>query len=312
MPASHVILRKAAAAVATLSAIATLATLTALTGCSTPQAAVQAQKTAVDTLPNGIAVRPADGALFITDDRTSSVLTSRGGVFTPFASIPVEAGQGKSLSQITFAQSGALLAERFGFGTASAIFEVSGNGTAVALSGPDPARRRLGLVELAPGQLLSTWFIKNGNNPPQGALSLVTYDAATHTATERDLLTGLGKPVGIAVSGGNVFVSDQANGNIVKANLGTLLGLPRPLTPTVFAHVDSPDLMAVDSEGRLYTKCNKNGLCEIAPDGTVSVIANDFQDARGVAIDPVHHVLYAVDRGPSSGGTSYVRSFPIK
>ncbi len=308
MPASsHVVLCKAAALAATFGLVAALA------GCgTTPQNAVQPQKTAVDGLPNGIAVRPDDGALFITDDRTSNVLSSHGGAFTPYAAIPVEAGQGKSLSQITFARSGALLAERFGFGTASAIFEVSGNGTAIALSGPNPVRRRLGLIELAPGQLLSTWFIKTGNNPPQGALSLVTYDEATHTATERDLLTGLGKPVGIAISGGNVFVSDQANGNIVKANLSALLSSPQPLTPTVFARVDSPDLMTVDSEGRLYTKCNKNGLCEIAPDGTVSVIANDFQDARGVAIDAAHHVLYAVDRGPSSGGTSYVRSFPIK
>ena len=306
MLASPVRLRRAAAVIATVSFVAALA------GCCTPQTIIQAQKTAVEALPNGIAVRPADGALFITDDRTSSVLYSRGGAFTPYAAIPAEAGQGKSLSQITFAQSGALLAERFGFGTASAIFEVSGNGAAVALSGPNPARRRLGLVELAPGQLLSTWFIKNGNNPPQGALSLVTYDAATHIATERDLLSGLGKPVGIAVSGGNVFVSDQANGTIVKANLDTLLNSPLPMTPAVFARVDSPDLMTVDSEGRLYTKCNKNGLCMITPDGTVSVMANDFQDARGVAIDAAHHVLYAVDRGPSSGGTSYVRSFPIK
>ncbi len=63
--------------------------------------------------------------------------------------------------------------------------------------------------------------------------------------------------------------------------------------------------MAADAEGRLYTKCNKNGLCEIAPDGTVSVLANDFQDARGVAIDAKHHVLYAVDRAPPAGSPRF-------
>jgi hypothetical protein len=84
------------------------------------------------------------------------------------------------------------------------------------------------------------------------------------------------------------------------------------VTPTVVARIDSPDLMAVDANGRLYTKCNKNSLCEIAPDGTISVLANDFQDARGVAIDTVHHVLYAVDRANPSSGTSYVRTFAIK
>ena len=306
MPVSRVVLRKTAAALLAWSLAA------ALIGCSTPAATVQPQKTAVDALPNGIAVRPADGAVFITDDRTSSVLASTGGAFTPYASIPVEAGQGKSLSQLTFARSGTLLVERFGFGTASAIFEITGSGTASALVGPNPARRRLGLVELAPGQLLSTWFVKTGNNPPQGGLSLVTYDVATHTATERDLLTGLGKPVGVAVSGGSVVVSDQANDNIVKASLGELLSSAGMVTPTVVARIDNPDLMAVDAQGQLYTKCNKTGLCEIAPDGTVSVLANNFQDARGVAIDATHHVLYAVDRASPASGTSYVRTFALK
>jgi len=306
MPVSRVVLRKTAAALLAWSLAA------ALIGCSTPAATVQPQKTAVDALPNGIAVRPADGAVFITDDRTSSVLASTGGAFTPYASIPVEAGQGKSLSQLTVARSGALLVERFGFGTASAIFEITGSGTASALVGPNLARRRLGLVELAPGQLLSTWFVKTGNNPPQGGLSLVTYDVATHTATERDLLTGLGKPVGVAVSGGSVVVSDQANDNIVKASLGELLSSAGMVTPTVVARIANPDLMAVDAQGRLYTKCNKTGLCEIAPDGTVSVLANDFQDARGVAIDALHHALYAVDRASPASGTSYVRTFAIK
>jgi DNA-binding beta-propeller fold protein YncE len=286
----------------------------ALTGCATPPAAGLPQKVAVDALPNGIAVRPDDGAVFITDDRTSSVLASSGNDpthFAPFAQIPVPAGLGKSLSQLSFARSGALFVERFGFGSAGAIFQVSA-GNPVPLVGPDPARRRLGLVELSPGRLLSTWFIKIGNNPPQGALSLVTFDATTHLATERDLIVGLGKPVGIAVSGGNVFVSDQANNNIVKASLADLLNSSGPVTPTVFAPIAGPDLMVADATGRLYTKCNKTSLCEIAPDGTVSVLADDFQEARGVAIDPVHHVLVAVDRAVPSSGTSYLRTFAIK
>lgn len=308
----HVRLRNVAAMAATWSVVAALV---ALSGCAAPEATATAQpaKIAVDAQPNGIAVRPGDGAVLITDDRTSGVLLSTGGAFTPYATIPVAAGQGKSLSQLTFARSGALFVERFGFGTASAIFEVSANGMSSALTGPDPARRRLGLLAIGPGQLLSTWFIKNGSNPAQGGLSLVTYDEATHTATERDLLMGLGKPVGVVVWDGNVFVSDQANNDIVKASLGALLSSPEAVTPTVaVAHIDGPDLMTVDAEGTLYTKCNKTGLCEIAPDGTINVLANDFQTARGVAIDAQHHLLYAIDRATSASGTSYVRSFPLK
>jgi hypothetical protein len=56
---------------------------------------------------------------------------------------------------------------------------------------------------------------------------------------------------------------------------------------------------------------NTTGLCRIAPDGTISLLANDFQDARGVAVDAPRHLLYAIDRAGSTGGTSYVRIFPL-
>jgi DNA-binding beta-propeller fold protein YncE len=268
----------------------------------------------LDAHANGVAVRPSDGAVFVTDDRTNTVLTSPDGVtFTPYAVIPVVSGQANALSQLTFSHSGVLFAERFGFGTASAVYAITDRGAVAALSGPDPARRRLGLVSVGEDELLSTWFVKNGENPPQGGLSLLTYDEETHTAVERDLLTGLGKPVGVAVFSGTVFVTDQANNRIVSANVEALLNAPQPLTSAAtFAKIESPDLLAVDASGTLYTKCNKSGLCKIAPDGTVDVLADDFQDARGVAIDTAHHKLYAIDRAASKSSASYLRVFWLK
>jgi hypothetical protein len=268
----------------------------------------------VDARPNGIALRPTDGTLFITDDKTSAVLSSNHGEsFVPFASIPAVAEQGVSLSQIAFADSGSLLVERFGFGSASAIFDIHGSGPAVPISGIDPARRRLGLTVIGDGKLLSSWFIKAGKAPPRGGVSLVTYDPSTHVAVERDLLAGLGKPVGMAVKGDTLFVADQDQNLIVKASLGALSSTSGPATSAAtLAHIHGPDLMAIDDSGALYTKCNPTGLCKVAPDGTVSVIANDFQDARGVAIDSGRHVLYVVDRAHSASGTSYVRTIPLK
>jgi hypothetical protein len=213
---------------------------------------------------------------------------------------------------LSFADASTLMIERFGFGTASAVFSITGVDAIAALSGPDPARRRLGLISIGSNRLLSTWFVKIGSNPLQGGLSLITYDPAAHTAVERDLLSGLGKPVGIAVSGDAVYVSDQANNDIVKASLSALLGESQAVTPSgAFVRIISPDLMAVDAGGKLYTKCNTTGLCRIAPDGTISVLANDFQDARGVAVDAPRGRLYAIDRAASASGTSYVRSFPL-
>jgi hypothetical protein len=241
------------------------------------------------------------------------VLSSPDGrTFAHYASVPAVAGQSNSLSQLSFADASTLMIERFGFGTASAVFSITGVDAIAALSGPDPARRRLGLISIGSNRLLSTWFVKIGSNPLQGGLSLITYDPAAHTAVERDLLSGLGKPVGIAVSGDAIYVSDQANNDIVKASLSALLGGSQAVTPSgTFVRITSPDLMAVDAGGKLYTKCNTTGLCRIAPDGTISVLANDFQDARGVAVDAPRGRLYAIDRAASASGTSYVRSFPL-
>jgi DNA-binding beta-propeller fold protein YncE len=306
MRVPHAALRRPASFIAICGLVA------ALNACSTPVSVEWPAKVTLDAQPNGIAVRPSDGTVFITDDRTSSVLSSNGGAFAPYASIPVPAGQGKSLSQVSVTGSGDVAVERFGFGTASAIFLIAANGTTSELTGLDGSRRRLGLLAIGPGQLLSSWFIKNSGSPPQGGLSLVTYDAQTHAAVERDLLTGLGKPVGIAVTGGNVFVSDQANNAILKMNLAALLSAAAPTTPTLSVRIENPDLMAADGQGRLYTKCNKNGLCEIAADGTVTVLANDFQEPRGVAVDDSRDRLYAIDRAASAGATSYLRTFSLK
>lgn len=288
--------------------------IAALAGCAHQKLAVAPQRVAVSASANGIAVRALDGAVFITDDQTSSVLVSADGhTFAHYASVPTVAGQPASLSELSFTDDGALMIARFGFGTASAVFGIVGADQVVAFPGPDPSRRRLGLIAIGSNRLLSTGFTKTGSNPPQGALSLITYDPASHAATERNLLTGLGKPVGVAVSGDTVYVSDQANNNIIQASLSMLLGAPQPVTlRTVFVQIDGPDLLAIAPDGSLYTKCHATDLCRIAPDSTISVIASDLQNARGVAVDALRGKLYVIDRASHNGSTSYLRILPLK
>jgi hypothetical protein len=265
-------------------------------------------------VPNGIAIRAQDGTIFITDDRTNSVLSSKADHdFKLYATIPVVAGQPNGLSQVSVAESGEVRLARFGFGTAGALLGVDNHGAVVTYSGPDPARRRLGLADIGGGRLLSTWFVKRASAPAQGGLSMLTIDSQAQTATERDLMSGLGKPVGVAVLGDTVYVSDQMNDNVVKARLSTLMSVAMPAqTGEAFAHVTGPDLLAVDTDGTLYTKCNSTSVCRIAADGTVTAIANDFQDARGVALDAAHRQLLVVDRAKAANGTSYLRTIPLR
>ena len=297
----------------TLASTLTAAAVIALFGCSSAQIASAPQRVTLDARANGMAIRPADGTIFITDDKTNSVLSSADGkTFKPFAAIPVVANQGNALSQVSIADSGSLLVGRFGFGTAGAVFDIGATGSISALSGTDPMRRRLGLASLDTGKILSTWFVKNGNSPATGGLSLITYDASTHTASEHNLLTGLAKPVGVAVQGDAVFISDQTDNMILKTSLSGLINHAQAggLSTTVIK-INGPDLLAIDSNGTLYTKCNATAVCRISPDESVAVIANDFEDARGVAIDPAHHRLYVIDRPKSADSASTLRVIPL-
>jgi sugar lactone lactonase YvrE len=271
---------------------------------------------ALSAQPNGIAVRPGDGALFITDDRSNAILWSQDRTtYAPYAHVPVVAGQPNGLSQLVFARPDILLVARFGFGENGAVFVVSSHGDAQRLTGLATDRRRLGLASIGPGRVLSSWFIKQDGKPITGGVSLVSYDVATHTATERDLIAGLKKPVGLAVHGGALLVSDQNRNAILRYDLRVLLAAQAPVpaqSGTLVAQVESPDLLGVDSAGTLYTKCHAHALCRVTPDGVVTSFADDFQDARGVAVDDARHTLYVVDRAKAtSAKASAIRVFPL-
>lgn len=297
----------------TLASALTAAAVIVLSGCSSAPTASAPQRVTLDARANGLAIRPDDGTIFITDDKTNSVLSSADGVtFKPLAAIPVVAGQGNSLSQVSVADDGSLLVGRFGFGTAGAVFEIGKDRSASALSGTDPTRRRLGLATLGTRKILSTWFVKNGNSPATGGLSLITYDVSSHAASERNLLTGLAKPVGVAVQGDTVLISDQTDNMILETSLSGLINHTQPGgLSTKVIKINGPDLLSIDSNGTLYTKCNATAVCKISPDESVTVIANDFDDARGVAIDRTHHVLYVIDRSKSADSGSALRAIPL-
>lgn len=282
-----------------------------LTACGSvgPQAA--ARTIPLSGTPNGIAVRP-DGTILITDDSSNSIQQSSGDdPFTRFATLPPVQGARNGLSQIATGPGGNVFVERFGFGTASAIFRIDETGLITLASDTHPERRRLGLAVLSSTGFLSSWFVKAGNDPAQGGISRVTLDPATGRATERDLVTGLVKPVGIAVVGDTLYIADQAANRIVETSLRIALSASAPVHATeVFASVTSPDLLAASADGTLYTKCGDHALCRFSTAGQATVIANDFDEPRGVAIDPTRKRLLAVDRG-GEGRPSHLRILPI-
>ncbi|WP_322071711.1 NHL repeat-containing protein [Paraburkholderia bannensis] len=275
-----------------------------------------ADRISIDAKPNGVAIRASDDSLFVTDDRRNVILWSHDhATFARYADVREAPGQPNSLGAITITPSGELLVARFGFGEAGALFIATSSGDTQPLTGLAPERRRLGLASIGPGRVLSSWFVKAKGVPSTAGISLVSYDTATHAASERDLVAGLAKPVGVAVRGDTLFVADQDGNVVLRYSLAALLAAPAPVSAdrgTVFARIEHPDLLAIDKTGALYTKCGASGLCRIAPDGTVTSLANDFQNARGIAIDETKHALYVVDRASASSATgSAIRILPL-
>ncbi|WP_144063566.1 NHL repeat-containing protein [Caballeronia insecticola] len=269
--------------------------------------------------PNGVAVRDSDGAVFVTDDRTNGIVTTShigdddAPAFSPYARIPAAEGERAGLSQIAFAPNGHLLVERFGFGSASAVFDVAPSGQVLLAADTHAARRRLGLLVIDGGTFLSSWFAKEGSAPAAGGVSVITRGTAPGQVTERDIVTGLGKPVGLATVGDTLYISDQAANRIYKVDLQAARAANAPLAASdVFATVDAPDLMAASPDGTLYTKCGAHAVCSISTRGRPTVIAADLDAPRGVAVDVARKRLVVVDRSSTPGKPSALRVLPIR
>ncbi|MFM0520165.1 MULTISPECIES: hypothetical protein [Caballeronia] len=299
--------------------MAAIAVSVFLAACGSVAPGTTAQKVPLAGTPNGVAVRDSDGAVFVTDDRTNGiVMTTHIGdddapAFSVYARIPAAAGERTGLSQIAFAPNGHLLVEQFGFGTAAAVFDVAPSGQVALASDTNSARRRLGLLVLDSGTFLSSWFVKEGSAPPEGGVSVITRGTAPRQMIERDIVTGLEKPVGLAAVGDMLYVSDQAANRIYKVDLQAARAASAPVPASdVFATVDAPDLMAASPDGTLYTKCGAHAVCSFSTRGRATVVADGFEAPRGVAVDVARKRLIAVDRSSAPDKPSALRIVPIK
>ncbi|SAL60226.1 Virginiamycin B lyase [Caballeronia arvi] len=287
-----------------------------LAACGSLAPGTSARKAPLAGAPNGVAVRDADGAVFVTDDKTNGIVMASNigdSDFSLYARIPAAEGERTGLSQIAFAPNGHLLVERFGFGAASAVFDVAPSGQIALASDTNAARRRLGLLVLDGGTFLSSWFVKEGSAPATGGVSVITRGTAPRQVIERDIVTGLQKPVGLAEVADMLYISDQAANRIYKVDLQAARAANAPVPASdVFATIDAPDLMAASPDGTLYTKCGAHAVCSISKRGRPSVIASDLESPRGVAVDVARKRLIVVDRSSAPDKPSALLVLPIK
>jgi sugar lactone lactonase YvrE len=254
--------------------------------------------------PNGLFWDPASSTLYLADEADQKIMKWRDSEgLSMYAQMPQVSANTGGLGQLVRTADGKLLTPRFGFGNSGGIWVVSADSSTTTLvPGLDVVKRRLGLAIAPDMTIYEAYFFRTGNGPRVGAVGTVTL-----AGQENMLLSGFGKPVGAAFSGGALYVSDQDNNAIVKVTLGA------STSSTAFAQAMSPDLISTGPNGDFFTGSKVGNVYRISSTGAVSNFATGLQQPRGVVYDAANQRVFVADHDgdPSNGTTHYMRIRPV-
>lgn len=228
--------------------------------------------------------------LYLTDSNTSALLTwTDADGIREASSLPADPA-GVSLGGLVRRSDGTLLIASFGFGTHGGLLAVAGD-TASALTGLDPARRRVGLAQDADGALYSAYFVGGRGKEPAGGVATLTI--AGTIATETEIASGFHKAVGLVATQTALFVSDQTDRTIYK------IAIPGYAVSRV-ASVATVDLLAILPGGDLLTGGGPT-ISRITQTGEVSTLLAGFEQVRGLAYDEAGRRLFIIDHSLTVG-----------
>ena len=259
---------------------------------------------------NGLYWDAGQSKLYLTDDKSNAIRVWDGDKgFAQTMALPAPPASGATLGQITGDSKGVLYTTRFGFGTDGAVVAVPGATASANLGGLDATRRRIAITTASDGALIDSWFIKGGSV----AISQLSVSGAQ--ASEQELVTGLGKPVGVAVVGDRLFVNDQNSGNVLLFSLGAARAKPATLADgqvlATFTTLDGIDLMTASRDGTLFFGGSGGRLFAVNPKGEVRVLASGWPKIRGVAYDDAHGRLFVAVAAADASSAPTVRIVPI-
>lgn len=240
---------------------------------------------------NALCWDAATSTLYLTDSNADSLLrwTDAGGLDTVGA-LPAGSA-GISLGGIVKRGDGTVLVASFGFGTQGTVFAMAGDATATALTGLDPARRRIGLAQDPDGALYSTYFVGGRDRAAGGVASLTI---AGTTATETEIAGPFKKLVGLVATPTALYVSDQTQKVIFRISVPGFAVSQLAIVPKV-------DLLAILPDGDLLTGGGPT-ISRISPNGSVTTLpAPSFEQVHGLAYDPAGKRLFVVDHSATVG-----------
>ncbi|HEY0992806.1 MAG TPA: hypothetical protein VGD80_37385 [Kofleriaceae bacterium] len=243
----------------------------------------------------------AAATLYLTDSNASALMawTDAGG-FQLASALPAGPA-GVSLGGIVRRPDGSFVVASFGFGTEGGMFSVA-RGTATALTGLDPARRRVGLAQDSEGVLYSVYFTGMRGTVPSGGVASVAI--AGTAATETEITSGFHKAVGVAATPTAVFVADQTDKAIFK------VAVPGYAVSRL-ATVPAVDLLMLLPGGDLLTGGGP-AIARITQRGEVSTLPGPvFEQVRGLAYDAQGKRLFVIDHSLTVGVPDKLRIVPL-
>ncbi|TKD03465.1 hypothetical protein E8A74_25865 [Polyangium fumosum] len=252
----------------------------------------------VDGDPNGLWWDETAAALYIADAKNNRILkwTDAAG-FSTVAELPPAPPEGGGLGQVVKLPDGKLVVPRFGHGKAGDVVYANPDGTSGTVPNLDPLRRRIGLAATSDGALYEAFFFSKDGVKSGG---IARIDLA---GTEAEVVGGLKKPVGVLALGGELVVSDQVAGTVLRMPIAS------PDKQFVVAKVPEPDLLCAGPEGSFFTGGKAGSVRQVLGSGEVKERSGGFQDVRGVAYDGKNKRLFVADhdRNEADGITHLLR-----
>jgi DNA-binding beta-propeller fold protein YncE len=256
----------------------------------------------VDGDPNGLFWDETAAVLYVADAKNNRVLkwTDAAG-FSTAAELPPAPPEGGGLGQVVKLPDGKLVVTRFGHGKAGDVVYANPDGTSGTVPKLDPLRRRIGLAATSDGTLYEAFFFSK-DGVKSGGIARIDL-----TGTEAEVIGGLKKPVGVLALGGELVVSDQVAGTILRVPVAS------PDKQAVVAKVPEPDLLCAGPEGTFFTGGKAGSVRQVMGSGEVKELSGGFQDVRGVAYDGKNKRLFVADhdRNETDGIAHLLRILPV-
>lgn len=269
-----------------------------------------------------------NGGLYVADQAANRIVkwTDLAGFGKTWA-LPAPQNSGSTLGQIVRELDGTMFVPRAGSGGDNTVLWITNLGDAGDLSlSPDASLddtvTRQGFTLLPDNTTLDTRYALDADiDANVGIVATLKLPG-----TEKQLVTGLSRPLAVVYNEGRLYVADGDLGEVIAISQtgGSFLqdagsgggsdagdggGAQHG---RVFAAIDQPNFACAGADGDLFVTSVTGTVYRISSAGAVSHVATGLKELRGVAFDGAAKRLFVAEHDPADAGAqNTIRIYPI-